>query len=175
VVTGEAPPVPRYPDISPSRWAAVESFVTALVLKRAGEALGDPRAIAAEALHRAQDPLVANGFRKLEKATTSQVEPGELEELAISDRDTEKEYEEAKAEAIAATKLAKLRDILPDDRCCLLLLDAVTCGDRKPFEKAMAGGFSYREVKLARGKIGRAAVRIREDEARAQRMKGFSP
>jgi hypothetical protein len=193
MATATAPP-PRYPDVTPAQWARVEKLVTILVADKAKDHLGDPKDIAAEAIRRAQEPttrewdrskslarhvgsfansLMANGFRKLAFKTTDAVDPATFEEMNDPAVPPDEAYTEQEARAIADARLTRIRELVADDGCCVILLDAGRRGEKRPHKLAEAGGFTYRQVELAREKIQRAGLKVVEEETRAARKKGY--
>jgi hypothetical protein len=190
-----SPPPPRYPDVTAEEWAFVEQRVFLIVQKKAGDNLGPPLDIAREAIRRAQEPttpawdrekktlvrhvgsfansLMANAFRKLEFTTTRRAEEDEFDRVAATSENPEEALAQAETAARDAAHVAMTRAAVADDACCVALLDAVKRQEKRPSEHALAAGFTYRQIELAREKIGRAAHRIAADEARAARKKGY--
>jgi len=186
----------RYPDVTEEEWAHVADVITLLVHSKVGSALGPPGDIASEAIRRVQEPLapewdranktlarhvgsfanslVANGIRKLEFSNTRPLEHADLARAVDPSENPEETYARVQEEAIAAAKFKKVREAVADDACCVALLDAVAARAKRPFERALAAGFTYRQVELAREKIGRAAVHVQAEWARALRKKGYA-
>jgi hypothetical protein len=196
-MAGETPKAPRYPDVTAADWVRVHKVITIMVARHTKGALGDPRDIATEAIRRAQEPttrewdrtkplhrhvgsfansLMANGFRKQAFLTTDLTDPAAFERVIDETSRVEGPEEalaRAQANARAASRIATLRDVLKEDGCCVVLLDAVAAHEEKPHEQATAAGFTYRQVELAREKIERAATKLAADEARTARKKGY--
>ena len=184
----------RYPKITPAEWAEIRRGVLRLVTKRAGDALGPPEDIVAEAIRRAEEAsarewnpeerslashigsfansLIANAWRKKERATTSSVDKGVIEGLPDQGDTPEASVARAQEKARNAKLLAELRSELAHDACCIALLDGLQQDDTKPFKRAIALGFSHQNIEDARQKIRRHGEKILERARRAARAKG---
>ncbi len=184
---------PLYPDVPATEWADAKAKVALLVQDKVGTALGDPWDIAEDAVRRAYEPtapvwdrskkslarylgsfansMMANGLRKLEFKSTRPIDHADLADAAAAGEDPEEATARAEADAIAASRLAQVRAIVRDDACCITLLDAMARGVLKTHKEAIALGFTYRQVELAREKMERAALKVLDTEARAARKK----
>jgi hypothetical protein len=186
-------PHPKYPDVTQKEWALAEHRVFVMIASRIGNALGDPSDLAKKAVARAYEPtapewdrtkktlaqylgsfansMMANGFRRHEYKTTSQLSEAHLETAKSAADTPEEAFAEAEAEANLTRRMTKVREVLKDEPCCVLLLDAVLRREPKPYQAAIEAGFTYRDVELAREKMERAAARIVLAEARAAARK----
>jgi hypothetical protein len=190
----EAPgPHRLYPQISQEEWADAEDRMTEFIRRKAKDALGDPRDLARKVIVHAFKPetkpwdpaqrtlilylgsiansMMANAFRK----KSFKLEVPLYTSTLAKEPDPRESPEEAvlrdEAMAQAEERLRRLEEALEGDRCSLILIDAAQRGERHAHRLAEAAGFSYREVELARERIGRAVEKVVREEARTLKGK----
>jgi hypothetical protein len=116
--------------------------------------------------------LIANAWRKKERATTSSVDPSDLASVQHHADTPEEAFARAEHRARKAKMLALLRDELGHVPCCKALLDGLHEGDDKPHKRALALGFSHDDIEIARRRISRHGANILEQELARRREGG---
>ena len=179
---------PLHPDVTADEWEEAKRKVVYLVVGRVGTTLGDPWDIAEDAVRRAYEPtapfwdrekkslakylgsfansMVANGLKKLETKSSRPLEHADLADAVYEGDSPEEIVSHRQALQRTGERMAKIREAVKDDPCCVALVDATLAGEPKPFEVALAKGFTYRQVELAREKMQRAAMKVVAAEPR---------
>ena len=141
-----------------------------LVVGRVGTTLGDPWDIAEDAVRRAYEPtapfwdrekkslakylgsfansMVANGLKKLETKSSRPLEHADLADAVYEGDSPEEIVSHRQALQRTGERMAKIREAVKDDPCCVALVDATLAGEPKPFR-----GRAYSQA----GRVGRCA------------------